>query len=55
MLDEDYEHISSHLNRMIGQITVPMMKYRDTDIKEVHACLLELAHWLDDNINKEQG
>jgi len=52
MSETEYERINSSLNRMIGQLTVPMVKYRDPDIKEVHGLLLDLAHWLDDNINE---
>lgn len=54
MSESDYEHINNAINGMIGQLTVPMMKFRDPDIKEVHAHLLELAHWLDDNVNAEE-
>ena len=51
MSEAEYGHINTALNGMIGQLTVPMMHFRDPDIKEVHAHLLELAAWLDDNIN----
>ena len=51
MSEDEYEHVNTAINCMIGQLTVPMMKLRDPDIKEVHTRLLELAEWLDDNIN----
>jgi hypothetical protein len=51
--EQEYEHINSSLNRMIGQLTLPMMKFRDRDITEVHGLLLKLANWLDDLINDE--
>jgi hypothetical protein len=53
MSEQEHEHINDAINGMIGQLTVPMMKFRDPDIKEVHTHLLELAAWLDDNINDE--
>ena len=55
MSETEYEHITTAVNGMIGQLTVPMMTLRDPDIKEVHAHLLELAAWLDDNIEEESA
>ena len=55
MKASEYEHINNAINGMIGQLTVPMMTLRDPDIKEVHAHLLELAAWLDDNIEEESA
>ena len=51
MSDEEYEAINQRVNRMIGQLTVPMMTSRDPDVKEVHGLLLELSNWLDDQVN----
>ena len=51
MSDEEYEAINRRVNRMIGQLTVPMMTLRDPDVKEVHGLLLELSNWLDDQVN----
>lgn len=53
MSEQEYEEINNRVCRMISQLTVPMMKFRDPDIKEVHTALLELGNWLDDKINEE--
>ncbi len=51
MTEEQYEAINEGLNYCIGRLLVPMMKYRDEDIKGVHTKLLEIAGNLDDFIN----
>lgn len=53
MSDTEYEALNERLNYCIGRLTVPMMKYRDDDIKAVHSKLLELASTLDDLINEQ--
>jgi hypothetical protein len=54
MNEEQYNAINGKLNYCIGRITVPMMRYRDEDIKAVHTCLLEIAGKLDDFINETE-
>ena len=51
---EEYECLNDPLNYCIGRLTVPMMKYRDEDIKAVHAKLLEIARILDNLINDSE-
>jgi len=55
MTDEEYSEINTRVNRMIGQLTVPMMKFRDPDIKEVHSHLLELAQCLKEDARAGGG
>lgn len=54
MTEKEYAALNDRINYCIGRLTVPMMKYRDEDIKAVHAKLLEIASALDDLIEEAE-
>ncbi len=52
-LEAFHAQLNEKLNRCIGQIVVPRMKYRDSDIIEVHDNLLALAAWIDETFESD--
>jgi hypothetical protein len=49
-VEQFWEEHNAKLNTIIGKITVPAMTLGNAMVKEVHTELLDLAHWVDEQM-----